>query len=144
MSDLILVRGLPGSGKSTFAKTNFPSYFLMEADHFFYVDGKYCFDASKLGAAHSRCQSITLDLLKDGMNIIVCNTFTTKRELKPYFEIAKETHSNLSVITMNGNFGSIHNVPEETMVKMKNRFEHDISELWQCFHRKHIEVETSN
>ena len=130
MSKLIIVRGLPGSGKSTFAKNNFPSYFLMEADRYFEVDGEYIFKREKLEMAHMWCRITTKSILQDGLDVIVCNTFTTKKELKPYFKIAKETNSDLSVITMNGNYGSVHNVPEETMIKMKNRFEYDISELW--------------
>jgi Tfp pilus assembly pilus retraction ATPase PilT len=43
---LYLVRGIPGSGKSTFAKTLSGEYY--EADMFFMVDGEYKFDVAKI------------------------------------------------------------------------------------------------
>jgi len=45
MSKLILVRGLPGSGKSTFAKTF--GCLHVEADMFYIVGGKYRFDGTE-------------------------------------------------------------------------------------------------
>ena len=55
---LILVRGIPGSGKSTFANLIWNSYAICEADKFFYdKDGNYNFDPSKLKQAHEWCQN---------------------------------------------------------------------------------------
>ena len=49
---LYLVRGLPGSGKSTFAKKLVHSDFLVcEADKYFMVNGEYKFDVK--GSKHS-------------------------------------------------------------------------------------------
>jgi adenylate kinase family enzyme len=48
---IYLVRGIPGSGKSTFAKSLGGTHF--ETDQFFMVDGKYNFDGSKLKEAHN-------------------------------------------------------------------------------------------
>jgi adenylate kinase family enzyme len=46
---LTLVRGLPGSGKSTFANTITNEFSVCEADKFFYdKEGNYNFDATKL------------------------------------------------------------------------------------------------
>ena len=50
---LTLVRGLPGSGKSTFANWIWNEYAVCEADKFFYdKEGNYNFDAIKLREAH--------------------------------------------------------------------------------------------
>lgn len=47
--ELLLIRGLPGSGKSTMAKEYAKAgYVHCEADQFFEIDGQYRFDASKL------------------------------------------------------------------------------------------------
>ena len=132
---LILIRGLPGSGKTTLAKTidnDSVFYYRIEADNYFCgANGKYNFDASKLHAAHSWCISIAEDIISKGHRVIVSNTFTTKKELKPYFDIAKRYNIIPTVILCQNNFGSIHNVPEETLEKMKKRFQYDISELFE-------------
>ena len=39
---LILVRGIPGSGKTSFAYRQFPGVFHVENDMFLMHDGKYC------------------------------------------------------------------------------------------------------
>jgi predicted kinase len=126
---LLLVRGLPGSGKSTLAKNLIGWYWHIETDQFWMQDGEYKFDASKLGEAHAWCQEKTRKLLKDGFSPVVSNTFTTKKELKPYFDIAKEFDIVPTVILCQSSWGNIHNVPEETLKRMAARFEYDISDL---------------
>ena len=44
MKSLILVRGIPGSGKSTFAKEISYGFPFLSADDFFMIEGKYQFD----------------------------------------------------------------------------------------------------
>jgi hypothetical protein len=61
----------------------------------------------------------------------VSNTFTTKKELQPYFDIAKEYGIIPTVILCQNSFGSVHNVPEETLKRMADRFEYDIGELYE-------------
>jgi tRNA uridine 5-carbamoylmethylation protein Kti12 len=131
---LYLVRGLPGSGKSSFVKYQLHALVNhYEADMYFCMnqEREYRFDQTKLGAAHDWCQECTVESLTFGFDTWVSNTFTTKKELRPYFQIAKETDSALVVMTMHGSFKSIHNVPDEAMQRMSNRFEFDISSLWE-------------
>ena len=54
--ELILVRGIPGSGKSTFAKSLGGTHF--ETDKFFMVDGEYKFDGTKIKEAHKWCKIV--------------------------------------------------------------------------------------
>ena len=133
MSELILIRGLPGSGKSTLALNRFcrNGYYLVEADMYFYNKGEYKFDPKKLYQAHKWCQERTDLTLGLDYNVVVSNTFTTKKELRPYFTIAKKYGIIPIVILCQDNFGSVHNVPEETMEKMRKRFEYDISDLFE-------------
>lgn len=53
MKELFLLRGLPGAGKSTLAKTIGGKHF--EADMYFIKDGEYKFEADKLKMAHNWC-----------------------------------------------------------------------------------------
>lgn len=125
---LTIVRGLPGSGKSTLASrlaskvTNRVAY-VFEADQYFERDGSYKFDASKLKEAHQWCQAITEHNLKNGGAVFVANTFTQRWEYQPYLDMAKELGVKVQVIDVHGDFGSIHGVPEETMTRMRNRWE---------------------
>lgn len=123
MSQLILFRGLPGSGKSTLAESLCDR--VVSADMFFERNGTYQFDATRLHAAHKWCQSETERLLREGVSIVgVANTFTTEKEMKEYFEIAKRVNCRISTIIVENRHGStnVHNVPEETMDKMEARF----------------------
>ena len=127
---LVLVRGLPGSGKSTLAKNLIGWYHHLETDMFWMQGDEYVFDASKLGEAHAWCQNQTRDLMTKGFSPVVSNTFTTKKELKPYFDIAKEFDVVPTVILCQSQWGNIHNVPEETLKRMETRFEYDIKDLY--------------
>lgn len=130
---LFLVRGLPGSGKSTIAEHLSRISWMqhLEADMYFMKDGVYNFDINKLGAAHAWCQAETRECLREGNPVVVSNTFTTIKELRPYFDIAKEFNIVPNVILAQNCFQNEHNVPEETLAKMKARFVYDISELYK-------------
>lgn len=130
MKELFLLRGLPGSGKSTVAETitNYDdSHQWYEADELFYDDeGEYVFDATRLKEVHKWCRDITEARMKQGApRITVSNTFTQEWEMKPYYDLAeKYGYRVYSLIVENRHEGeSEHGVPDETIDKMKNRFE---------------------
>lgn len=123
---LLLVRGAPGSGKSTFASViaklyDFKHY---EADMFMMENGVYKFDKRKLGWAHGQCQeAVRRDLFINGENVVVSNTFTTQKELAPYIKMGTDAHYVVEQIILRSDFGSVHNVPRETVEKMRRRLE---------------------
>ena len=127
---LLLVRGVPGSGKSTLAKNLIGWYWHLETDQFWVKDGAYTFDASRLTEAHVWCLEKAERLMMDGFSPVVSNTFTTKREMRPYFDLAKKFGIVPTVITCQNRFGSIHNVPQSVYDAMVERFEYDIEELF--------------
>lgn len=121
---LFLLRGIPGAGKSTLAKTIGGLHF--EADMFFLKDGEYRFDATKLPLAHSWCLGCTQDALSRGVEkVIVSNTFTQEWEMKNYYDIAKEWgYTVFSLIVENRHDGvNEHSVPDEVIEKMRKRFQ---------------------
>jgi predicted kinase len=141
MAALILVRGIPGSGKSTLAKilkdaldkAGMSAAYHFEADQYFYDDqGNYNFEASELGSAHGQCLRKTREGLERGGTVIVSNTFTTIRELKPYFNLAKEFGIVPVVYLAQNQFPNVHNVPAEKLEQMRNRFQYDIQELFEA------------
>ena len=123
MKTLILVRGLPGAGKSTFAKTLGGIH--IEADHYFMKDGEYKFDASKLKQAHEYCRISAEGWMMEGYNIVVSNTFTTSKEMQPYYELAEKYGYQVCSLIVENRHGStsIHSVPDDTLDKMEKRFE---------------------
>jgi len=120
--NLILVRGIPGSGKSTFCKT-LPDFIHFEADMFFVKNGEYQFDATLVSAAHDWCIHTVNILLNNNKNIVVANTFTRRWEMKPYIDIAMKLDINVQVYRMTKEYGNVHGVSEEVMDKMRKRFE---------------------
>ena len=128
---LILIRGVPGSGKTTLAKNAMTVASLMgtpfkhfEADQYFEDEnGVYKFDASKLGNAHAACQYQTEEALFHEYSVIVSNTFTTLKEVRPYNEIANRVGCDIEIIDATGNYTSVHNVPEEAMKRMRDRYQ---------------------
>lgn len=147
---LIIVRGLPGSGKSTLAKHLVESskpaetFYHLETDHYFTDDlGNYKWDRSQLHNAHRHCQLATKKLLSIGFSVVVSNTFITCNELKPYFEIAHKFNITPSVIICQNQFENIHSVPDETLLKMKQSFEFDISKLFNDILPMDIKIKTT-
>lgn len=130
---LLIIRGLPGSGKSTFAKGMIERnvYDVMfEADDFFTdASGNYQYDASKIKDAHKQCFANVEQALKDGKRVIVSNTFTRLWEMEPYVNLAKQMGLSVSITTCTGDFGNVHNVSDDMIQRMKDRFEYDIDSL---------------
>lgn len=135
MTKLLIIRGLPGSGKSTFAKKMCASglwHMFFEADTYFIdTHDQYTFDATKLKNAHEQCFQNTQEALAQGYHVIVSNTFTTCAELRPYFSLARLFGIIPEIIVCQGNYGSIHHVPVDRILTMKKRFEWDIESLFE-------------
>jgi predicted kinase len=127
---LIILRGLPGSGKTSFAKYMFSNN-VFEADQYFYDEnGNYNFDATKLHTAHMDCQNRVEKLMQMssttqyGSEIVVSNTATTEKELKPYYDLAEKYDYKVVSLIVENRHGSknVHNVPDEKLEQMRNKF----------------------
>lgn len=122
---LTIIRGIPGSGKTTLAlqMNTDQSKVHVEADMFFMEDGVYVYDANRIKKAHQWCFEQTEKALQEGKNVIVSNTFVKRWEVDPYLELAKKHNAPSEILVCEGNYKSIHNVPEEVIQRMKNSWE---------------------
>jgi predicted kinase len=130
--ELILLRGLPGSGKSTLAKiilqlrsTDEPE--VLSADDFFEdQEGDYNFDPTKLKEAHNYCQFRCSERMRQQKaKIVVANTFTEEWEMEEYFKMAERYNYRVHTVIVENRHGSenVHEVPEEKLQQMQNRFD---------------------
>ncbi|WP_261817315.1 AAA family ATPase [Vibrio gallicus] len=130
---LVLIRGLPGSGKSTLARHLAKTYALhhCETDQYFEDQhGRYHFDVSKLSQAHAWCQAEVERLLLAGHCVVVSNTCVRLWEIEPYRKLAKAMGVSIMFIECKATFPSIHDVPKQTMLKMRRNWQ-QLPVSWQ-------------
>jgi len=131
--NLLLIRGLPGVGKSTAAERM--GAVAVSADDFMVDDeGKYAFDATRLAHCHQACQAKVAASLKDGNDVVVANTFCQEWEVAPYRQIAAEHGATLKIISLfDGGMTdeqlaarNVHGVPADRIAAMRARYQHGL------------------
>lgn len=130
---LYILRGTSGSGKTTLAmqfKELLENSDAFAADDYFYKNGNYEFDRTKLHKAHHQCIGNVEYAMRTRKvyNIIVHNTFTTERELAPYLRLAEKYGYKVVSMVVENRHGhsSVHNVPEETLDMQEARLRNSI------------------
>ena len=123
MSKLILIRGLPGSGKSTMASKIAVSTGALHVEADMWVDYSTPYSPEAAKRAHAICQSQARNALVCGSSVVVSNTFTQVWEMQPYLDMAKQYRAQVEIITATGDYKSIHNVPDDVIQAMRDRWE---------------------
>lgn len=127
---LILLRGVPGSGKSTEAQRiiaaapeGTTAHF--EADMYFCRNGEYEFNPKALPEAHGWCQTQTRAALLDPRieTVVVSNTFVKKWELDPYLAMALELGVKVSIRRMASLYTNVHGVSQDRIQIMLDKME---------------------
>lgn len=121
MAKLYIVRGLPGSGKTTFAKSL--NILHVERDLFCMRGGKYDWKAEELSRNNELCKAVISMALLNGNDCVVCNPFPKKTQVQEYIDLAVSFGADWEVIRMTGEYGSVHGVPKEHMKKFASEFE---------------------
>jgi len=135
------MRGLPGSGKSSWARAHAASAILSgtsvaicATDDYHMVDGEYRFDPDKLGSFHKLNQMRVLAYMMIGTEFIfVDNTNIKRRDFKPYVDAATEHGYDIEEVAIGSTDDedfitlcverNTHSVPREAIERMAQRFQ---------------------
>jgi len=143
MTKVIIMRGIPGSGKSSWAEKHYPECHHCSADNYFTSeDGEYEFNPAEIGNAHRSCMKAFLTAIEfceqidSQWPIVVDNTHTQLWELSPYLQVARAMGYDVTVVTVQCDIDvaakrNTHGVPENAIHAMANRFE-SIPPFWDC------------
>jgi predicted ABC-type ATPase len=130
---LYILRAVSGAGKTTLAKVleeSLHDCIAFAADDYHYdTEGNYNFELANLGKAHVWCKGkVDMHMYLKVENIVVHNTNTSEREVKPYIDMA-ELHGykvvSLIVENRHGNT-NVHNVPDEVLKGQVDRLRNSI------------------
>jgi predicted kinase len=129
VKSLILLRGLPGSGKTSLAEVLSENgmYPVFSVDSYF-IDtesGEYIFDYRENHIAYRECERKTREALRSGdLKVFVDNTFTIEWEIKPYMKMAAEYGYRVYVMTVEKRHSgaNIHGISDEQISKMAEKY----------------------
>ncbi|QHZ59991.1 hypothetical protein PJKIFABJ_00036 [Pseudomonas phage PE09] len=128
MSNLYLIRGLPGSGKSTFAETISDALNAQHFEHDRYLftpEGDYVWTPGRMAYAYRQCLRDTECAMGDGLTVVVSNVFPTSKSLKNYRKLAEKYGYKVTYIVVENRRGgvNIHDVPQEALEDMRRAFQ---------------------
>lgn len=131
MQRVTVMRGIPGSGKSTYTMRLAPPMVVCSADHFHMKEGVYVFKPENAGLAHGLCLQNFVGAVTAGpgdRHVVVDNTNCAIWEMAPYCALALAYGFELKVVTILCDVDlaikrNVHNVPAETIRRMADTLE---------------------
>jgi hypothetical protein len=120
---LFIVRGHPGSGKTTYGKhilAQHPGTKQIEEDQFFTDSkGNYSFDKARIKEAREWCILAVKKVLCSGSNALVSNDFITRQEMAPFIALGYRTQ----IVEMGMDFPNTHGLSPKVVQAKKEAFE---------------------
>jgi predicted kinase len=146
-----ILRGIPGSGKSTYICKNFREACIVSADDFFMEGTEYKFDPSKLPQAHAACLREYAEWLmlverhRCWWPLVVDNTNTSVMEVAPYAALALAYGASLRIVTIKCDpvvaaARNVHGVPLRAVMAMAKRLEEETPRLAPWWEHEIVEV----
>ena len=134
---MYIMRGLPGSGKSTKAEHLGQGGVVLASDDFFMVNGEYVWDERAISYAHSWNIRRAKEAIEKGISPIVIDNTNIKGEYaRPYVEMAKEAGYEIRIAEPDTPWKfdvdelarrNTHRVPRDKIQKMVDSWEPDLT-----------------
>lgn len=133
MKKVSILIGIPGSGKSTWARAQEGAVICSADHHHVTASGRYVYEPSRAGEAHLACLRKCLDALEEGkQHVIIDNTNIYNWERAPYAQLARMHEYEVEFVRFDVDpeialERGIHNVPAKTVWRMLYAMEEPLS-----------------
>ncbi len=129
---LTIIRGLPGSGKTTLARKWYHCP-IIEADQFLYTERSYDFSPQKYAQIQPYFLSAINNVIACGCDGCVTGVFATQSCVRAIICRAITRGYRVVIHTMRRHHGDEHNVCSEDAARMKDAFmDHDVFMGYYC------------
>lgn len=130
MTDVVILQGLPGSGKTSYAEELLSELgkdgVIVSADDYFMKDGVYDFRYNLLSEAHAATMNTFITALQTVKGtVIVDNTATTAWEVSPYVLVASSFRRSYELLWIDVSVSEAldrqkHHVPSNAVYRMQD------------------------